>query len=140
MSELGGIGVSYAGLPGEDSETGCDLSKQCPTVEGFSYSPDAGLVRNEMQDGVVRQRRKWTNARIALNLRFKLSKECLISMENFLDSVGGDWWTIYLITGKSGSDAKLHTVRLIDNPKIVRLSGGRVFEYLITVETDGKVY
>ena len=139
-SVIKGYGTSSGGLPGDDPDVECDLSANCPTVEGFSYSPDAGLVRSEMQDGVVRQRRKWTNARIALNLRFKLSKKCLIEMEKFIESVGGDWWTIYLITGKSGSTPKLHTVRLIDNPRINRMSGGQVFEYLITVETDGKVY
>lgn len=140
MSEIGGVGTTYGGLPGEDVETGCNLSLLCPTVEGYGYSPDAGLNRVEMNNGLVRQRRKWTNARMTINLRFKLTKECLISFENFIESVGADWWTIYLLTGKAGSEPKLHTVRLVDNPKINMLSGQKMFEYLLTVETDGKVY
>lgn len=109
----------------------------CPTVSGYGYSPDAGLVRTEMTDGVVRQRRKWTNARLTITLRFELKKACLLTVEEFITSVGADWWVIYLLTGKAGSEFELHTVRIVDNPKINMLSGQNMFEYLLTVETNG---
>lgn len=114
----------------------CDLDSICPTVIGYGYAPDAGLSRVEMQDGVIRQRRRWTNARYTMNLRFTFTLECLTAADEFLESVGGGWFTMSLITGKTGPDPVIHTVRLVNDPVVRMMSGKRMFEYLMTVETQ----
>lgn len=114
----------------------CNLDKVCPTVVGYGYAPDAGLSRVEMQDGVIRQRRKWSNGRYTINLRFEFTQECLTAADAFFEETGSDWFTIALITGKTGPDPVIHTVRLVDNPNVRMMSGQRMFEYLITVETQ----
>lgn len=119
-----------------EGNNSCDFTKLCPTVAGYGYTPDAGLVRTEMQDGVIRQRRRWKNARLTINLRFQLTQQCLAAADQFFVSTGSNWFTIEIITGKKGPERELHTVRLISDPVANMMSGQRMYEYLITVETQ----
>lgn len=114
----------------------CNMTNLCPTVVGYGYAPDAGLSRIEMQDGVVRQRRKWSNGRYLINLRFELTRECLSAADAFFEAIGANWFTIDLITGKTGPDPVMHTVRLVDDPVVKMMAGQRMFEYLLSVETQ----
>lgn len=111
----------------------------CPTVTGYSYSPDAGLVRTEMTDGVVRQRRKWGTVRNVLNLRFVLTPQELAAADLFFETAGGDWFTCALVSGLGsfeGENPVTHKVRLIDNPTVRAVANAQRYEYLIKVETD----
>lgn len=116
-----------------------ELSGICPTVQGYGYYPDAGLSRVEMCDGVVRQRRKWRNARMTINLRFQLTLEQMKAAEAFVTNIGSDWFTITIYTGAGGSAPSLHTVRIIKDPQIKMFNGNRNFEYLLVVETAGSI-
>lgn len=109
----------------------------CPTVTGYSYSPDAGLVRTEMTDGVVRQRRKWGTVRNVLNLRFVLTPQELAAADLFFETTGGDWFTCTLVSGLGGGTAATHQIRLIDNPTVRAVANAQRYEYLVKVETEG---
>ena len=115
-----------------------DPARICPTVTGYSYRTDAGLVRTPMTDGVIRQRRRWRNARATLNLRFVFDLEELAAADAFLAEVGADWWTITLLTGQGGATPVLHTVRLTADPEVRAVAGAARYEYLLTVETQGE--
>lgn len=112
-----------------------DPARLCPTVTGYRYVTDAGLVRTSMEDGVIRQRRQWAAARLTLDLRFVLSLEEVYAADAFLAEIGPEWWTINLITGYQGGAAELHTVRLISNPRLAAVDKTPYYEYLFTVET-----
>ena len=115
---------------------GYRLSALCPTVTGYHYRTDAGLVRTPMTDGVIRQRRRWTTARQELALRFVLDSEELRAAAEFWDTMGPDWFTMSLVTGRAVGPS-LHTVRLIADPQVKAMTVSRHFEYLLTVETNG---
>ena len=109
----------------------------CPTVTGYSYSPDAGLVRTEMTDGVVRQRRKWGTVRNVLNLRFVLTPAELAAADLFFETAGGDWFTCTMVSGLGGGTPSMHQIRLIDNPTVRAVANAQRYEYLVKVETQG---
>ena len=113
-----------------------DPARLCPTVVGYSYRTDAGLVRTPMTDGVIRQRRQWITARQELTLRFVLSREEVIAAQAFISSVAADWWSLPLARDP-GQPAALTIVRLLADPQIKLLAGSPYFEYLLSVETQG---
>lgn len=113
-----------------------DPARICPTIVGYSYRTDAGLSRVAMTDGVIRQRRLWSNARATLNLRFVFSLEELAAAEAFLAEVGADWWPVSLITGQGGGAPALHVVRITGDPEVRALGNAQRYELLLTVETQ----
>lgn len=115
-----------------------DPDRLCPTVTGYRYVTDAGLLRVPMSDGVIRQRRMWLNARTVLDVRFILTLDELAAAEAFLYEVGADWWTMNLVTGQAGGMPTLHTVRLLADPQVRALANAPRFELLLSVETQGE--
>lgn len=114
-----------------------DPARLCPTVTGYRYRSDAGLSRVPMTDGVIRQRRLWTNARATLGLRFVLTLAEIEAAEAFLEAQGGDWFTLRLVTGQGGGAPALHLVRMTEDSQIRALNNLSHYELLLTVETAG---
>jgi len=113
-------GSEFGGLP-------------CPTLEGYQYQNAPGLVRTEMESGVIRQRKRWgLSVRPAL-ARVVLTGAQLVQMEAVFVAAGAAWWNLPMVTGSSDGAVAMHSVRL-SGPVQVRALAADVFEVLLPLE------
>lgn len=98
-----------------------------PHTQTYTYLADRGLVRTEMDSGIFRQRRKWTNGYRTATITFHLLPDQLARFEGFLSGYGYDWFVIPLITeSNAGATLQDHTIRAVSDPSFGSLYGDAV--------------
>jgi len=133
---LGRAGTLTMAEPTPDDLLPQRIGTLCPTVVGYGYAVDAGLVRTPMHTGATRQRRRWFNARHEITLRFILTVEGLAFAESFLDAVDYGWFTIGIITSAhEDGNVVVHSVRPTADPVVRAITGAHRYEFLLPVES-----
>jgi hypothetical protein len=102
-------------------------------MEGYQYQNAPGLVRTEMESGVIRQRLRWAAGGRPASVRVLLSGAQLVQMEGVLAAVGDSWWNLPLVTGSSSGAVAVHTVRLTSSVA-VRALATDWFEVILPLE------
>lgn len=114
-----------------------DLGLPAPTLPGYGYAPQAGLVRTKMSDGSRWQRVRYPAVRRAISVVYDLTRGELGSALTFIKESGYMWFTTPLVTGDSAGFAVTdHTVRVIANPKTSR-TGWDSFNLELALEDRG---
>jgi hypothetical protein len=72
----------------------------CPSVDQFSYTVDAGLIRTPMDTGHYRQRRRYSNRPTFYDLSWRVTTPQLHAVESFVQEKGYDWFLLPMVTGQ----------------------------------------
>ena len=90
-----------------------------PLQDSYSYQPSEKLVRTQMLSGYTRQRRMWRDGYRKASVTLALTRAQLVSLEEFLDEIGGDWFKMPLVTGDNPTRvAADHHVRVIGDHSV----------------------
>lgn len=86
----------------------------CPTIDGYSYAIDPGLIRTSFDTGTVRQRRRYFHRPHAFTLRWVVTADVLQTLTEYLNEYGYKGVYVPLVTGANGRDTAMpHLVRLV---------------------------
>jgi hypothetical protein len=114
--------MSLCDLTGE--QTWSDLGLPLPTVSGYGYSVDTGLLRSSVDPSSIRQVRRYDTRPARVSLRFApLGGAELRTLSAVLDRFGYGWFSLPLVTGMAGG--------LGPTPARVRLIG----DYRVEAQT-----
>ena len=90
-----------------------------PLQDSYSYQSSEKLVRTQMLSGYTRQRRMWRDGYRKASVTLALTRTQLVSLEEFLDEIGGDWFKMPLVTGDNPTRvAADHRVRVIGDHSV----------------------
>jgi hypothetical protein len=110
-----------------------DHSLPCLSAGGYRYSNSPGLIRTQMESGVVRQRRKWGPTIREATASAVMTSAQLVDMETVLAAVGAGWWNLPMVTGGSAGVPEMHVVRLT-GPVSIRALGAHLYEVALPLE------
>lgn len=72
----------------------------CPSVDGFDYEVDAGLIRTPFDSGHNRQRRRYTHRPTTYSLNWRVNQSQLFALEQLVMEKGYDWLYVPMVTGQ----------------------------------------
>ncbi len=73
-----------------------------PTVQGYSVQPEDAILRTEMEAGLARQRRRFTNVPTKVSVRWIMRRDQYAIFEawyRWQAKEGANWFTITLLGG-----------------------------------------
>jgi len=108
-----------------------------PTVAGYGIDVDMGLTRTEMEKGIAKQRRRYTNMPHKYTCNFVMDYSVLVSWQSWINEFGYDWFDIELSSMYSSlqdPNCLLHSARVISNLSITPLSA-RAWKVSAILET-----
>jgi hypothetical protein len=73
-----------------------------PTVQGYSVQPEDAILRTEMEAGLARQRRRFTNVPTKVSVRWIMRRDQYAIFEGWYRwqaKEGANWFTITLLGG-----------------------------------------
>lgn len=104
-----------------------------PTIDGYSVSPQDGILRTAMDMGPARQRRRYTTTPTRIAVRWLMNAEQCALFEGWYRwyaKEGGSWFDITLL---GGLGLTLHQARFT-KPYEAHLKGGRLWEIMSELE------
>lgn len=111
-----------------------------PDRDSYQYELEFGLMRTQLEGGVIRQRRTVWNMRGTFALSFRMNTKQLGILQQFLDAYGYGFFAMDLVTGAARvwrplSDCLWHKVRFISNP-LHQMIGPNLWRVTITAEVE----
>ena len=105
-----------------------------PTVQGYSVQPEDAILRTEMEAGLARQRRRFTNVPTKVSVRWIMRRDQYAIFEGWYRwqaKEGANWFTITLLGGLGLLDQEARFTRQFSARL---LAGGTLWE--ITSELE----
>lgn len=105
-----------------------------PTVEGYSVSPGDAIIRTEMDAGLARQRRRFTNVPTKVSVRWIMRRDQYAVFEGWYRwyaQEGASWFTVSLLGGLGLLDQDARFTRQFSSRLI---AGGTLWEVTSELE------
>lgn len=105
-----------------------------PTIQGYLIQPEDTILRTEMEAGLARQRRRFTNVPTKISVRWIMRRDQYAIFEGWYRwhaKEGASWFTITLLGGMGLLE---HEARFVRQFSAQLLAGGMLWE--ITSELE----
>ena len=88
-------------------------SLPAPTVEGYAINPGEGVLRTQMDSGLARQRRVFTQTPTTFNVRWILTNDQYQTFEGWYQYFADEGASEFIIDLSSGQGISAHTARFL---------------------------
>lgn len=105
-----------------------------PTVQGYAVQPEDAILRTEMEAGLARQRRRFTNVPTKVSVRWIMRRDQYAIFEGWYRwhaKEGANWFTITLLGGMGLQEQEARFVRQFSARLI---AGGMLWEIASELE------